>query len=112
MFWYNNTSDDPWFDRTDKLQALIDSDEHYHLLDVRSNAEFAEGSIPTAVHVPYLEVAERVPTDDRSALIIVYCHSGGRSETAKDILVSHGFTNVHNFGGIIHWKGRMTGGPV
>lgn len=112
MFWFNNRSDDPWFDESDKLQALIESDERFYLLDVRSDDEFAEGAIPGALHVPYLEVAERVPTDDTSALIIVYCHSGGRSETAKDILVSRGYTNVHNFGGIIHWRGRMTGGSA
>jgi 3-mercaptopyruvate sulfurtransferase SseA len=54
----------------------------YILVDVRTPAEYASGHIPTAVNIPNTEIAARPPTEDTSALIIVYCRSGARSASA------------------------------
>jgi rhodanese-related sulfurtransferase len=87
-----------------ELKRLIDEQERpYYLVDVRSAEEVAEGVIPTARHIPLYLIGVQPPTDDRDALIVLYCHSGGRSAFAKRELESRGYRNVENFGGVIHW---------
>ena len=38
--------------------------------------------------------------------ILVYCRSGRRSKEAAGKLVSLGYTNIVEFGGILDWKGE------
>lgn len=101
---------DPFFGDSDRLRGLLDGDEPFFLVDVRSRQEYARGHIRGAEHVPYEQIAERPPTDDRSALIVLYCHKGARSETARRALQDAGYERVHNFGGIIHWPDGLVGG--
>lgn len=35
--------------------------------------------------------------------ILVYCRSGSRSRVAAKSLIGMGYTNVHDFGGIMSW---------
>lgn len=35
--------------------------------------------------------------------ILVYCRSGSRSRGAAKVLIDMGYTNVHDFGGIMSW---------
>src|ERR1051326_9376588 len=84
------------------------------ILDVREPAEWNEGHIPGALHVPRgmleakadLEYANREPRlADRSQTIIVHCASGARSAMAADVLQEMGFTDVQSMaGGIVAWK--------
>jgi len=71
-------------------------------IDVREADEFAAGHHPEAVNIPYESITARISevTDDKSADIRVYCRSGRRSEVAKDMLKSVGFTQVINEGGL------------
>ncbi|HUE37962.1 MAG TPA: rhodanese-like domain-containing protein [Candidatus Binatia bacterium] len=84
------------------------------ILDVREPAEWSEGHIPGALHVPRgmleakadLEYANREPAlADRSVPIIVHCASGARSAMAADVLQLMGFSDVKSMaGGIVAWK--------
>ena len=57
---------------SDGLQELISKQSKpYVLVDVRTDAEWAEGHIPTAIHIPYQEIGGRLPTADRDALIVL-----------------------------------------
>jgi len=84
----------------------------YVLLDVRTEAEFAEGHIPGAILIPYTELYERASygLPDRRARILVYCRSGRRSAEAAALLLSLGYTNVYDFGGIADWPYEVVGG--
>jgi rhodanese-related sulfurtransferase len=75
------------------------------ILDVRSPREFATGHIPGAVLLPDYEIAERAAEElpNLYAIILVYCQSGRRSRAATDLLVSMGYENVYDFGGINSW---------
>lgn len=71
-------------------------------IDVRSADEFAAGHVPDAVNIPYTEIESRIGevTDDKDAVIYVYCRSGRRSGIAQSTLEQAGFTQVVNQGGL------------
>ncbi|MCL2632579.1 MAG: rhodanese-like domain-containing protein [Coriobacteriia bacterium] len=89
----------------DDVKALIDGDEPYTLVDVRTESEFIAGHIPTAVSIPGDSLSAYAPSafPDKDELIIVYCLSGGRSANAAQLLISLGYTNVYDLGGIMMW---------
>jgi len=89
------------------LQLVQEQDEPYVLVDVRSPPEYASGHIPTAVNIPVDLISEQHPTEDRAALIIVYCRSGARSARASDILRGLGYVNVVDFGSLVRWSGDL-----
>jgi len=75
------------------------------VLDVRSEREFADGHIPGAILLPDYDIPYMVESviPDLNALILVYCRSGARSRNATELLVSMGYVNVYDFGGINSW---------
>jgi metal-sulfur cluster biosynthetic enzyme/rhodanese-related sulfurtransferase len=77
------------------------------VLDVRTEAEFANGHIPGATLVPVDELEDRLgelpPPDAR---LLVTCAVGGRSLQACSTLAEHGWTNLLNLAGGMHaWPG-------
>ena len=75
------------------------------ILDVREQDEFDAGHIAGAVLIPYTEIAVRAGESlpEKDAVILVYCRSGRRSNIAANELVSMGYKNIYDFGGIIDW---------
>jgi len=71
------------------------------LVDVRSDAEFSDGHLPGALHIPHTDVEARIAEfgDDKARPIVLYCKSGGRAGKAEKVLLANGFTNVTNGGG-------------
>ena len=88
-----------------EAKALMDTQENYVILDVRTQAEYDEKHIPGAVLIPDYELQSRAGEmlTDKDQLILVYCRSGRRSKNAAQILVELGYTNIREFGGIIDW---------
>ena len=89
----------------EEAKQIMDSEEGYIILDVRTQEEYDQGHIPGAILIPDTEVevtAEEVLTD-KDQLLLVYCRSGRRSKLASEILVELGYTNIKEFGGIIDW---------
>ncbi|MCL1843692.1 MAG: rhodanese-like domain-containing protein [Defluviitaleaceae bacterium] len=84
-----------------KMQANPDA----IILDVRTSREFATGRIPGAILLPDYAIRDRAASilPDKNALILVYCQGGTRSREAVYDLISMGYTNVFDFGGIISW---------
>jgi phage shock protein E len=93
---------------SEQLAGLIaQNDPHTYLIDVRTAEEFKSGAIPTAINIPYDVIENNLPTQDRSARIVVYCRTGHRASIAKAKLEALGFTQVNNFGGIDNWQGKL-----
>ncbi len=88
-----------------EAKQIMDSQEGYIILDVRSQSEYDEGHIPGAILIPNTEIEERAEESlpDKDQLILVYCRSGRRSKLAAETLVELGYTNIREFGGIIDW---------
>lgn len=88
--------------------AMMENEENYIILDVRTVEEFAEKHIPNAINIPNeiigSEEIEELP--DKNQLILVYCRSGNRSKQASEKLAALGYTNIYEFGGIIDWTGE------
>ena len=96
----------------DEAKALMDSEEGYIILDVRTPEEFAAGHIAGAILIPDYEIGEKAESilTDKEQLILVYCRSGRRSKNAANELATLGYTNIKEFGGINDWKyGTVTG---
>jgi phage shock protein E len=88
-----------------KAKEMMDQDTTITILDVRSQEEFDTGHIEGAILIPDTEItdkAEEILTN-KSATILVYCHSGRRSALAAADLVELGYSNVYDFGGINDW---------
>ena len=89
----------------EEAKQIMDSEEGYIILDVRTQEEYDEGHIPGATQISHEEIAEKAEEvlTDKEQLILVYCRSGRRSKIAAEALVGLGYTNNKEFGGIIDW---------
>ena len=89
----------------EEAKQIMDSEEGYIILDVRTQEEYDQGHIPGAVVISHEEIAEKAEDvlTEKDQLILVYCRSGRRSKIAAEALAELGYTNIKEFGGIIDW---------
>ncbi len=89
----------------EKVKEMMENSEEFVLLDVRSEEEFSEGHIPGAIVIPHEEILKRAEAElpEKDVPVFVYCRSGRRSKIAAEALVSLGYSEVYEFGGIIDW---------
>ena len=77
------------------------------VLDVRTQGEYDEVHLESAVLIPLTELESRIDeiAQYRDVDIIVYCKGGARSTQASSILDFNNFTKVFNvLGGITAWE--------
>ena len=88
-----------------EAKEIMDTQEGYVILDVRTQEEYDQGHIPGAIVISHEEIAEKAEEvlTNKDQLILVYCRSGRRSKIAAEALVELGYTNIREFGGIIDW---------
>lgn len=88
-----------------EAKLMLDSETDITLVDVREPYEYATGHIPNAKLLPLGDIAALAATElpDRNAKIMVYCRSGSRSRSAARQLLSMGYTDVIDIGGILDW---------
>ena len=92
---------------------ILETEEEYILLDVRTPEKFAQGHIPGAVCIPNESITTKEsPKElpDKDQKILVYCRSGNRSRQAAEKLAKLGYSQVLEFGGIIDWEGEIVSG--
>ena len=89
----------------EEAKQIMDGEEGYIILDVRTQEEYNQGHIPGAIVISHEEIADKAENvlTDKDQLILVYCRSGRRSKIAAEALVELGYTNIKEFGGIIDW---------
>jgi rhodanese-related sulfurtransferase len=88
----------------DDLQARIEAGEDIALIDIRSDAEVAQGILPDSEHLPMHLIPLRMHDLPKDRDVVLYCRSGARSYHACNFLGQQGVTNVVNLrGGIIAW---------
>ena len=73
--------------------------ENKFLLDVRTQDEFALGSLPGAVNIPLDELRDRMSELPKDRMIYTFCAVGLCGYLAYRILTQHGFDKVRNLSG-------------
>jgi NADPH-dependent 2,4-dienoyl-CoA reductase/sulfur reductase-like enzyme/rhodanese-related sulfurtransferase len=74
------------------------------VLDVRTKAEYAAGSIPNSINIPVDEIRDRINEVPKGTPIVVNCQVGLRGHVAARLLTQKGL-EVHNLsGGYETWK--------
>ena len=94
----------------EEVYGIIENDEDYLIVDVRTEEEYDSGHLEGALLLPVQELEGRLDELPIDKPIIVYCRSGARSRTAATILVENGFKQVYDMGGISDWTAE--GYPV
>ena len=75
------------------------------VIDVRSSGEYSGGHIKGSINIPLGNLTQNLSTLKKDKPIITCCASGMRSASAKNVLVSNGFSQVYNGGG---WSGLQS----
>jgi rhodanese-related sulfurtransferase len=74
------------------------------IVDVREPNEYAQIRAKGAVLLPLGHVVNRADDLPRDRQLLLMCRTGGRSQSAAQMLQARGFDNVHNVsGGIVAW---------
>ncbi|HOI17148.1 MAG TPA: rhodanese-like domain-containing protein [Geobacteraceae bacterium] len=82
--------------RPNELDSLIKAaDSDYVLVDVRDEAEFKEGHIPTAINIPAETLATKSDILPKEKKIIVYCNTGSRSYLAYKKLIGLAYPHIY-----------------
>jgi phage shock protein E len=81
------------------------------IIDVRTDMEVQGGYIDgTTVFIDFYssDFKTQIAKLDKSKKYIVYCHAGGRSAEAAEIMIKKGFKHVYNLeGGFSGWTGKV-----
>lgn len=98
----------------EEAATMMEEENGYIILDVRTAQEYSEKHIPGAINIPNETIgSEDIPElPDKEQLILVYCRSGNRSKQASEKLVKLGYTNIVEFGGINDWTGETVSGEA
>ncbi len=98
----------------DSAISMMETEQDYVILDVRTQAEYEAGHIPGAICIPNETIAKERPDElpQTDQLILVYCRSGNRSKQASQKLAVMGYTQVVEFGGIRDWPGDVRTGAA
>jgi phage shock protein E len=87
------------------LKALVQNGAQ--IIDVRSPGEFKSGHIHGSVNIPLQELGKNLSRITKDKPVITCCASGMRSDSAKSLLKSNGFTEVHNGGGWVSLQHKI-----
>ena len=69
------------------------------MIDVRTDVEFAQGSIQGAKHLPLHMLPLMADQLENAKPVVLICRSGARSAQACAFLAQKGFQNVYNLRG-------------
>lgn len=90
----------------EEMQSLLEA-ENVKLIDVRTEKEYKEGSIPGAQNIDFLSPTFQndIKSLDKNEPVIVYCNTGKRSLRCAEELVKQGFVKIYDLeGGYSKWK--------
>ena len=77
------------------------------ILDIRSKGEYQGGHIKGSINISVDSLSSNLNKLKKDKPIITCCASGMRSASAKSILKSNGFKEVHNGGGWMSLQNKI-----
>ncbi len=77
-------------------KAALAKGEFDHVVDVRTDAEWALGHFPLAIHIPLKQVGQDIVTriPDKSSKILFYCNTSTRARMAAETAQNLGYGNI------------------
>jgi phage shock protein E len=78
------------------------------IIDVRTPGEYAGGHIRGSVNIPLDKLANQVSKIKKDKPVITCCATGMRSSSAKSYLKSRGYAEVHNGGGWMSLRNKIS----
>jgi len=109
-----------------QVKDALESHPGYMYLDVRTEAEFIAGHIPTSINIPVMtrdtQTGKMALNNDflpmvqkrihKNTKLIVGCQSGGRSAKAQAIMQDAGYRHVTNMLGGFYGKKNKAGDVI
>jgi DMSO/TMAO reductase YedYZ molybdopterin-dependent catalytic subunit len=90
----------------EQLAELRGLEHDIQIVDVRSPAETAAGTLPGAREIPLATVSDSLAGLDPVSPVVMYCSTGDRSAIAASVLQAAGFSDVTDLlGGYTAWEG-------
>ncbi len=87
-----------------EVKEKLDRNGDVIVLDVREDWEWDIAHLEGALPIPMNDVPNRLQELDPTKEIVVYCHTGRRSDTVANFLIREGYTQTVNMlGGIRAW---------
>ena len=110
----NESKNSITYSNMNDIKTIMEENEGYVIIDVRTEEEYVEGHIPGAINIDNESIVGVEPEElpDKNQLILIYCRSGNRSKQAAEKLANMGYTNIIEFGGIIDWDGEIVTGSL
>ena len=100
-----------WQISTEKLKQKIEAGKYEYIFDVRTPAEWEDGHIEQAAHLPLTNLLRQLPDIPKDKELIAICAVGYRGNIAASFFQSNGFDHVHSLaGGMTAWVN--SGKPV
>jgi len=82
-----------------ELDALINSEEKYQLIDTRVKKQYEKGHIRTAINIPHTDFRAAIPQLDKEVVTVTYCNKGTTGNATQNILINHGFKRAYALSG-------------
>ncbi|MDF3004194.1 MAG: NAD(FAD)-dependent dehydrogenase [Oscillospiraceae bacterium] len=82
-----------------ELDSLMQTGEHYTLIDARVPAQYEKSHVKTARNIPHEKLREAVASLDKGTVTVTYCNKGTTGNAAQNILLGMGFKKVYNLSG-------------
>jgi rhodanese-related sulfurtransferase len=89
-----------------ELRQKLEAGEKFIFIDVREPHEYEEFNLGAQL-IPLGTIGQHIDelSEHKDEEIVVHCRSGARSNQAKMLLESMGFSNVRNtLGGVLAWR--------
>lgn len=86
------------------LKKVIDGkDMRFVIVDVRPEAAYQNGHIPTAINIPRGFISDIKNPPPKDKYLILYCYGGMTSPAAGERLKNDGYKYIYVWGGITAW---------
>ena len=109
LVFFNEILGIPKKDITTSEALLMYESNEGIFVDVRTEAEHIQSSIPNSILIPLNELQFRLAELEnyKAEKIVVYCRVGNRSQVATELLIKEGFKATNLLGGIVDWTGPI-----
>lgn len=85
------------------------AEQPVQVVDIRDDAAFAAGHMPSAKHIHNSNIQEFIAEADLDSPLLVCCYHGNMSQSAAAYFAEQGFAETYSLdGGYEAWKGAVS----